>query len=325
MAVRQNLGRFFTVTTEPRVSPVPWPALAITVALMLTGVVASIADGFVLTTLPNIWLFVVGVAALDVATRWIPNYRIVTAAQTFMYGVIYLAITCVCGVLAAYALQRLAFPLQDQHLAAADAAFGFDWLQFAHWVDRHPHIALILRRAYDTIPLQIALPVVLLAFAQRADELRVYILGFAVAFAATIVASALMPAAGPIALVDRASFDVLGFTGATPIDHLTLLRKPGPFIMTENPGGIATFPSFHATVAVLTVLAIRRFDRVVAGLVVLNAAMLVGTITEGAHYLVDVIAGSAMAVVAYIVAAHVIGMGAAAGRATASVYVTAKS
>jgi membrane-associated phospholipid phosphatase len=309
MALRQRFDRLLAVTTEPRVSPVSWPALAITVTLMLAGVIASAADDFVLTTLPNIWLLVVGVIVLDAATRWMPSYRIVRATQTFMYGFIYLAVTCVCGVLCAYALQRLAFPLQDRHLAAADAALGFDWLAFAHWVDRHPQIALILRRAYDTIPLQIALPVVLLAFADSIDELRVYILAFAVAFAATIVMSALMPAAGPIAAIDRSSFEVLAFTGATPVDHLTLLRKPGAFVMTENPGGIATFPSFHATVAVLTVLAIRRFDRIVAGLVVLNAAMLVGTITEGAHYLVDVIAGSAMAVVAYLVATQMIGVG----------------
>src|SRR5262249_18320217 len=118
--------------------------------------------------------------------------------------------------------------------------------------------------------------------------------------------SALMPAVGPVVFVDRASFEILKFTGATPVDHLARLRAAGPLIFTDAPGGIATFPSFHTTVAILTPLTLRSYHRIFIVLLVLDAAMLGGTLTEGAHYYIDVIAGGAMAFFAHALARRII-------------------
>jgi hypothetical protein len=183
-------------------------------------------------------------------------------------------------VLAAYAMQRLAFPLQDQLLANVDLALGLTWSDFAHWVDRHSVLQTFFHSAYDTIKLQIALPLVVLACTNRLTEVRTYLLAFAIAFTLTILVSALVPAAGPIVFVDRADFNILHFTGATPLDHLMRLREAGPLVMTNPPGGIATFPSFHATVAVLTPLALRGYRPIFAALLILNAAMLAATVQE---------------------------------------------
>ena len=114
-----------------------------------------------------------------------------------------------------------------------------------------------------------------------------------------------MPAVGPVVFVDRASFSILKFTGATPLDHLARLREAGPLVFTDPPGGIATFPSFHATVAVLTPLTLRRHRRTFIALLVLAAFMLGGTVTEGAHYYVDVLAGAGMAFFAHALAKRI--------------------
>ena len=291
---------------QPRISPVSHAATLLTFSLLAMGIIASLATKFVLASLPNIVLLVIGVVAVDVLIQRAFAMRIVEAIQTLLYGFLYLVITCVCGVLAAYALQRCAFPLRDHLLAQADIALGFNWLDYAHWVDRHVAVQTIFHIAYDTISLQIALPVVVLAIANRLDEARVYLLAFAIAFVVTIIVSALVPAAGPIAFADRAAFHILRFTGATPIDHLMRLRAAGPLVLDDFPGGIATFPSFHATVAVLTPLALRSHRRIFIALLFVNAAMLGGTITEGAHYLSDVIAGTLMAFFAYALALRVI-------------------
>jgi membrane-associated phospholipid phosphatase len=219
---------------------------------------------------------------------------------------LYLLITIVCGVFAAYSMQRLAFPLQDQLLASADRALGLEWLDYAYWVDRHVVIQTIIHFAYDSIRNQITLPLIVLAFTSRPSEVRTYLLAFAIAFTFTIIVSALMPAAGPIALVDRATFNVLQFTGATPLDHLMRLRQAGPLIMSDLPGGIATFPSFHATIAILTPLTLRGYPRIFAALLILDAAMLVGTVTEGAHYFIDILAGTGMAFFAHFMAKRII-------------------
>jgi membrane-associated phospholipid phosphatase len=77
-------------------------------------------------------------------------------------------------------------------------------------------------------------------------------------------------------------------------------------VMSNPPGGIATFPSFHATVAVLTPLTLRSYRPIFAALLILNAAMLAATITEGAHYFIDVLAGGCMACLAHGLAKRVI-------------------
>jgi membrane-associated phospholipid phosphatase len=291
---------------QSRVSPISRSATILTFALMAIGLASSIATKFTLTSLPNIMWLVVYVVVLDVLSQFAPQTRIVEAVRTLLYGVLYLVITILCGVLAAYAIQRFAFPLQDQFLARVDLAVGLNWSDFAHWVDRHAAIQRVLHFAYDTLKAQIALPLAVLAFSNRISEVRVYLLAFAIAFIATIVVSALMPAAGPIVFVDRSTFNILQFTGATPLDHLSRLREAGPLILNEAPGGIATFPSFHATIAILTPLMLRGYPRILIPLLILNAAMLVGTVTEGAHYFCDVLAGSCMAFFAYALATRII-------------------
>lgn len=294
------------VTIQPRISPISRSATLLTFGMLTIGITASIATNFTLASLPNIILLVTGVLILDVISQLAPQIRIVEAVQTVLYGVLYLVTTIVCAILAAYAMQRFAFPLQDQNLANADLALGLNWLDYALWVDRHALVQKLFHSAYNTISIQTALPIFVLAFTHRIGELRIYLLTFAIALMVTIVISAIMPAAGPIASVDGAAFNILRFTGATPLDQLTRLREAGPLIQNDFPGGIATFPSFHATIAILTPLTLRRFRLLFAILLLLDVAMLGGTVTEGAHYFVDILAGCFMAFFAYALAKRII-------------------
>lgn len=296
-----------SASLHPRISPISWSACFVTFGLLATGVGASVATNFTLASLPNIVLLIVGVLVVDVALiRFAPRVRLVDSIQTALYGTLYLAVTVICAILAAYSLQRFAFPLQDTLFAHLDIAMGLDWPAYAHWVDRNALVQTVFRTAYDTIAIQTVLPVLVFAFAHRQDEARKYLLAYVVALTATIFISALLPAAGPVVFVDKSVFNILQFTGATPLDHLLRLREAGPLIQQEFPGGIATFPSFHATVAVLTPLSLRRHRPLFIGLLVVNTAMLGGTVTEGAHYFIDIIAGVGMAFFAYALAARIL-------------------
>ena len=289
-----------------RCSPLCGCALAISVALGSTGLIASAAMQCTLASLPNVLPLIGGVVAVDLIRLVLPQTRFVDRLTTAAYGLLFLIVTCLFAVLAAYAMQRMAFPLRDALCAQADRALGRNWPAYAHWVDGHLGLQRVLHFAYDTIQWQIALPVIVLAFANQAKALRAYLLAFALALSVTIVISALLPAAGPIAALDRSSFEILRFTGATPVEHLMKLRDTGAFVLHEPPGGIATFPSFHATVSILTPLTLRGYPRILTALLVLDAAMLAGTVTEGAHYFVDLAAGGAIAVLAHIVAQAIV-------------------
>ena len=308
MAIRLNRfdGGWSAFLLQSRVSPVSRPAILIMSMFAIVGVCAASATQFTLTTLPNAWPVIAGVVAMDALTLILAPTRVVEAVQIFLYGFLYLVTICLFGVLAAYAMQRLDFPLRDGLLNRLDAALGFDWPGFAHWVDHHAQVQKVFFFAYNTISLQIAFPLIVLAFARRTAELRTYLLAFTIAFVVTIIISATMPAGGPIAFIDPKDFQILHFTGATPVEQLLRLRQPGPFVMTDAPGGIATFPSFHSTIAILTPLTLRRFPRILTALLVLDAAMLGASLTEGAHYLVDLIAGGSIAVAAHVAAAKII-------------------
>jgi membrane-associated phospholipid phosphatase len=307
-----NVGLFlwqYCSTVASRRSPISLAACLWLIGLAAVGVAASLTTQFTFASVPDIWELVAVVVVLDFLCQFVPPLQIVNAAQTVAHGLLFLVMFSMAAVLAAYSLQRLAFPLQDHLFKSIDEAFGLSWPAYAHWVDSHLGVQRVFRFAYDTVQIQTALPLVVLAFANRRhSEVRAYLLAFAIALSATLVISALMPGGGPIVWVDRTSFEILGVTGATPLDHLTRLREAGPFVLSEPPGGIATFPSFHATVAVLVPLTLRKHRRTLFVLLVLNAAMLGGTITEGAHYFCDLVAGSAMAFFAHAVATSIIRM-----------------
>jgi hypothetical protein len=202
------------------------------------------------------------------------------------------------------------FPMQDAALLAADRALGLDWGAYANFVNDHPALASWLNRAYAQIgwPL-FAIPVALAA-TRRYRRIEEFTFAFVASLAVTTIISALVPAIGvyqeigldPGALknIDAAGYlDAVHYVPPTRegvLRHLELLGL----------GGIVTFPSFHATSAVLFAWALWavRWLRPVA--VVVNGAMLVATPLNGGHYFIDVIAGVAIAG-ASIVAARRIG------------------
>jgi membrane-associated phospholipid phosphatase len=199
--------------------------------------------------------------------------------------------------------------LYDREFAAIDGALGFNWLNAVLLIDNHPLIHDFLLFCYGTMPEQIILPVVILSIREKVVDIRNYLAAFAMALAIVIGIAALAPAAGPLALVSQTGFHVLRFTGATPLDQFALLRQAGPVIIRSNSlGGIIDFPSFHAAVAVLTMIALRSRDasRTYAYcyqvLLIIEVGLLCGSISEGGHYLIDLISGGAAGITAYFLA-----------------------
>jgi membrane-associated phospholipid phosphatase len=62
--------------------------------------------------------------------------------------------------------------------------------------------------------------------------------------------------------------------------------------------GLIKFPSFHTTLGVLFAYAMRGRGALFAAAILLNAVMIVSVLTEGGHYLVDVVSGAAIAAAA---------------------------
>ena len=80
------------------------------------------------------------------------------------------------------------------------------------------------------------------------------------------------------------------------LSHFELLRDGRMRdIPLRDMQGLIAIPSLHTVMAVLLVYAMRGTGILLPVFIVVNVAMLVSTPVDGGHYLVDVIAGVAMA------------------------------
>jgi membrane-associated phospholipid phosphatase len=180
--------------------------------------------------------------------------------------------------------------LADPWLARADAALGFSWPDWWAVVTAHPSIETVFAFAYDSMQWQILLCVLWSALfgpVRRAHE-TVWALALSITF--TVAFSAILPATG--------AWAYFGYAAASPSQNLLqflALRDGGLRLLAPGDlGGIVTFPSYHAVWALLVPWLLRGTSLFVPALL-LNATMMVATISEGGHYLVDLLGGGAVA------------------------------
>lgn len=73
-----------------------------------------------------------------------------------------------------------------------------------------------------------------------------------------------------------------------------MLRTEGePLLDFSKMTGLIIFPSFHTVLAILTVYAV-KIRPVFLPVAILNAVVIVSTLPEGGHYLVDLLMGGAV-------------------------------
>ena len=219
------------------------------------------------------------------------------------------------------------FPMQDANLLAIDRALGLDWRGYVEFVDAHPLLATWLSYGYTMIRWPIFAIPVLLAAAHRYHRLQEFTFAFGAALIATTVVSALVPALG---VYQQIGLDPATLSSLDPRAYLDQVRDLGPVrdgtlrnLDLFALAGIVTFPSFHATSAVLYAWALWpvRWFRPIA--VLANGAMLASTPIDGGHYFIDLVAGIAVAILAVMAARAVSRRIARRRRARAPVAVSA--
>jgi membrane-associated phospholipid phosphatase len=208
-------------------------------------------------------------------------------------------ITCALVGPLSYVAGKIGFPLQDQALLAIDRALGLDPEPIARFVNDHPWLADILSRGYGLIkwPL-LGIPVVL-ALTARYVRLQLFMLAMSLALAVTIAISALVPAIGTyygLQLPAAQLPDVNTAVYAGQLRDILALRDGSLHqLQLFRLSGIVSFPSFHAASAVLYMWALWPVRRIGGIAAALNLLMIAATPVIGAHYIVDVAGGIALA------------------------------
>ena len=212
-----------------------------------------------------------------------------------------LLVSAAAGVMS-YTVAARGGPLWDATFADWDRALGLDWLAYAAAVNRLAWLARAGGFAYDSFTVQIVAALLILGFTGRLRELERFCTAFALAAAAVVLVSGLMPALGvypglgiaPGRFAAIAPRDV--YTNAAVLADLRHggLRSFG----LDEIYGIISFPSFHTVGGVLVATALWRVSWARWPVLALDAAMIAATPVFGGHYMVDVLAGAGVALAA---------------------------
>jgi membrane-associated phospholipid phosphatase len=216
-----------------------------------------------------------------------------------------LAAFTVCTGIAAgtymYLATNTSLPLQDARLASLDQALGFDWLEFLAVANSNPAISWVLVAAYHSALPQMLALYLLLCFGGRERRLSEFLALLSVTSVAVGALMLLVPAAGAYAHFRPPSELFDGFSTHAGMWHYeTLMRlrtQAAPLLDFSKMEGLVTFPSFHTVLAIATAYAFRGFRFLALPAVILNGIVIVSTLPEGGHFLVDVIAGAVIAAV----------------------------
>ncbi|RQW40339.1 phosphatase PAP2 family protein [Novosphingobium sp. LASN5T] len=206
---------------------------------------------------------------------------------------------CVIGALAAYPVAAISTGFADSALERVDHFLRFDWLAWYRFVVEHPAIQWPERAAYQSIFFTPAVLFAYYAWSARRAEARQFILSFWLAAFLTLLLFFHVPAKGPLAFLWHGPLPYVPESALYQADLIPALRSHAakPIDLGALRGLVAA-PSFHAASALLYIAAAWPLRPLRWPVTILNAAMLLATPVEGTHYLVDLIAGAAVALAA---------------------------
>lgn len=210
----------------------------------------------------------------------------------------------------------------DPWLVSIDGMFGFHWPDALAFAGRHSWLAETTRYAYMSSLPQFAVLVLVLGFSGRTQELHIFMLATVAACVATIAVWALLPSFGTTTVFDidaALEAQLKPVVGSAYGAELKRLAAEGPIrISSKDALGLIAAPSFHTVMALLAIYSARTVPWLWPGALALNLLVLPGVIIHGGHHLVDVFAGSAVAVLGIVAAQALLGPASPSRRATLS-------
>jgi len=214
--------------------------------------------------------------------------RIAAVAEWILLWLIF----SVAGALLTYLAAAQDGPVYDARLALADAELGFNWAGWHNFVAAHPVLKLVLAVPYHSLVAQVVLSILWLSWRCRDDRNAELLINTTLGLLLTTTLFFLFPTLGPCvgvpACQDAYVEDLVGLRhGSLPSLDMMLLK------------GVIAFPSFHAVLAILFTYA-HRGTRIFLPVAAFNALMLLSIPSEGGHYLVDVLGGIAVGLLAIL-------------------------
>jgi hypothetical protein len=208
-----------------------------------------------------------------------------------------------CGVFNTVLLPLRSEPI-DAALVRADAWLGYSWPDLCAWIAGYPVLNVILRTVYSLTASQLLLSFVLLGFLLDRQRLHTAMLTTVLGSLMVIFCWALLPSAGASAywvLAPEIDSAVQPAVDSAHGAELYRLYKYGVHDLTTiSVKGLVGFPSFHTVMAFISIVAVWPYRAFRNALLVAGIFLFPAILIHGGHNLVDLIAGLAIAVIAWL-------------------------
>ena len=193
--------------------------------------------------------------------------------------------------------QTFALPLIDPQLHQADLALGIDLKSIIAGVIKIPGLAPVLAAAYASSIPMVFLTALLFVWTGRRERAWELCFVFNLCLTITALSATVTPAAGPfhyLPIPPSLQHDLPPGAGIYALNDLFSLRSSGRFIVDPTDlRGVATFPSFHAMLALMTAAAWRDVGKMGLLMSAWQGTVILSTLPIGGHYGIDLIAGLA--------------------------------
>ncbi len=241
-------------------------------------------------------------AVAEIYRRWRPIHKFVVMTRETAWLLAFSAAAALLSNL----LVMFDFPQIDDQLVALDRAIGFDWQAYYSYVTSRFVLGIVFSALYFVALPLIAFAVITLSIMDWTDRASELVLAAMIGALIAIAISAILPSSGGLAyyrpdesaLVHQPIVD-LAYKQA----FFDLRAGTVTLFSLDGIKGLIAFPSYHATLNVIVVLAFRGMPKFLWPLMALNIAMLATAPVEGGHHLADIIGGSLLAAVSTVIAA----------------------
>lgn len=271
-----------------------------TCALLLWSAGLSI-DPFAHSNIPYYGILAIGPLVRGWCLRDRRRWSLVLA-DVVEYYTLFMALALI-GAVSSYPIAAMSQGFADAGLQRVDELLQFDWLAWYRTVAAHRSLQLLGVAAYQSIFLTPALLLGWFALTGQRRQAHRFLAAFAIAAVITLAIYSQMPAVGPFSYLWHDPIPYMPVSELWQPDLIPALRAHTLTVVDLGQlRGLVSAPSFHAASATLYIAGAQKCGPLRWWLTAIPCAMLLSTPVEGTHYLIDLILGAGVALVAWFLA-----------------------